>query len=126
MYAGDEKDIRAARSTLKINYTVTEIINPISKRFHPDKDYRARQVVGIDTSELFVAGIGIRGSNDLVWVGRAANDAAKLCSLSPEYSSRITEVVYNRLSDSPKYSKNCKPMWEAATWNNMNDMRIYR
>ena len=33
--------------------------------------------LGIDTSKLFVARTGIRKSNDLVWVGRAANYAAK-------------------------------------------------
>ena len=122
VYAGDEKDIRAARSALKINYAVTEIINPILKRFHPNKSYRIRQVVGVDTSELFVASIGIRGSNDLVWVGRAANYAAKLCSLSPEYPSRITKAVYNRLND----SNDGKPMWKAAIGNDMNGVKIYR
>jgi len=120
VYIGDEKDICAARSALKINYTVTKIINPLIKRYN----YSVKQVVGIDTSELFVASIGIRGSNDLVWVGRAANYAAKLCSLSPEYPSRITEAVYNRLNDSAKCSDG-KPMWEATTWNDMNSMKIY-
>ena len=123
VYAEDEKDTRAARSALKINYTVTEIINPVLKRFHPDKDYRVRQVVGIDTSNLFVASIGIRGANDLVWVGRAANYAAKLCSLPPEYPSRITEAVYSKLNDSEKYSNDGRSMWEPTTW---NDMKIYR
>ena len=69
---------------------------------------------------------GIRGSNDLVWVGRSANYAAKLCSLSPEYPSRITETVYNKLNDSAKYSSDGKPMWEAAKWTDMNNMKIYR
>lgn len=126
VYIGDEKDIRAARSALKINYAVTKIINPVLKKHYPDENYSVKQVVGIDTSELFVASIGIRGSNDLVWVGRSANYAAKLCSLSPEYPSRITEAVYNKLNDSAKYSDAGKPMWQAATWTDMNNMKIYR
>ena len=122
VYAGDEKDIRSACSALKINYAVTKIINPLIKKYYSQKNYSVKQVVGIDTSELFVASIGIRGSNDLVWVGRAANYAAKLCSLSPDYPSRITEAVYNKLDDSAKYA-NGKSMWEASTW---NGMKIYQ
>ncbi len=126
VYIGDEKDVRAARSTLKINYTVTKIINPILKKCYPKTNYRIKHVVGIDTSELFVTSIGIRGSNDLVWVGRAANYAAKLCSLSPEYSSRITEAVYNQLPESLKYTNDKNTVWQPATWNDMNGMKIYR
>ena len=126
VYIGDFKNSSAAESALKINYTVIKIINPLIKKHYPTKNYRVKQVVGIDTSNLFVARTGIRGSNDLVWVGRSANYAAKLCSLSPEYPSRITEAVYNKLNDSAKYSSDGKPMWEAATWTDMDNMKIYR
>ena len=126
VYIGESKNTSAANSALKINYTVTKIINPILKECYPNTDYLVKQVVGIDTSNLFVARTGIRGSNDLVWVGRAANYAAKLSSLSADYPSRLTEAVYNQLHESVKYSSDKRPMWEAATWNDMNGMRIYR
>ena len=126
VYIGDNKDDSAARSALKINYTVKKIINPLLEEHYPDEDYRVKQVVGIDTSELFIARTGIRGSNDLVWVGRAANYAAKLCSLSPNYPSRLTKAVYDELDDSVKYSDEGESMWEAVTWKDMNDMTIYR
>ena len=125
VYIGDEKNTCAARSALKINYTVTEIINPILKKCHPKTKYRVKQVVGIDTSDLFVASIGIRGSNDLVWVGRAANYAAKLCLGSSRHPSRLTKAVYDKLSDSIKYADDDKrkPIWRKTTWSNMT---IYR
>ena len=125
VYIGDEKDTRAARSALKINYTVTEIINPILKKCHPKTKYRVKQVVGIDTSKLFVARTGIRKSNDLVWIGRAANYAAKLCLGSSRHPSRLTKAVYNKLDDSVKYVDDAKrtPMWKKATWDNRT---IYR
>ena len=126
VFIGDLKDASAARSALKINYTVTKIINPVLKKCYPNTNYKVRQVVGIDTSNLFVARTGIRKSNDLVWVGRAANYAAKLCSLSSNYPSRLTKAVYNKLDNSVKYSSDRKSMWEAVTWKDMNDMRIYR
>ena len=95
VFIGDLKNTSAARSALKINYTVTKIINPVLKKCYPKTNYKVKQVVGIDTSKLFVARTGIRNSNDLVWVGRAANYAAKLCSLSPNYPSRLTKGVYD-------------------------------
>ena len=126
VYIGELKNTAAARSALKINYVVTKIINPILKECYPNDNYNIRQVVGIDTSKLFVARTGIRGSNDLVWVGRSANYAAKLCSLSPNYPSRLTEAVYNLLHESLKYSSDGRSMWELDGWENINGMRIYR
>ncbi|MDE0484856.1 MAG: adenylate/guanylate cyclase domain-containing protein [Candidatus Poribacteria bacterium] len=123
VYIGDSKNTAAARSALKINYTVSEIINPILKECYSKTNFRVKQVVGIDTSNLFVARTGIRKSNDLVWVGRAANYAAKLCSLSPDYPSGLTAAVYNKLHKSVKYSDDGRSMWEKFTWNNM---AVYR
>lgn len=126
VYIGDSKNSDAAESALKINYAVVKIINPILKERYPNMKYVVKQIVGIDTSKLFVARTGIRGSNDLVWVGRAANYAAKLCALSADYPSRLTEAVYKQLNKSAKYSTDGKPMWEKATWNDMNGMTIYQ
>ena len=123
VYIGDSKNSSAAESALKINSVVTDIINPVLKECYPKKNYVVKQVVGIDTSALFVARTGIRGSNDLVWVGRAANYAAKLSSLSAKYPSRLTKAVYEKLHKSVKYSSDEKLMWEEETWNGMS---IYR
>ena len=126
VYIGDSKNSSAAESALKINYTVTKIINPLIKKHYPTTNYRVKQVVGIDSSELFIARTGIRGSNDLVWVGRSANYAAKLCSLSPDYPSRITETVYNKLNKSAKYSNDGSLMWKLDPFETMNGLKIYR
>ena len=71
-----------------------------------------KQRVGIDTSKLFVARTGIRGSNDLVWVGNAANNAAKLAALDPRYPTYITADVYSRLNETSKLGGDPKRnMW---------------
>ena len=126
VFIGDGKNSAAARTALSINYCVHYIINPVIKRQYPASTYLLEQAVGIDTSESLIARTGIRGSNDLVWVGRAANYAAKLCSLRlPGYPSWITREVFDSLNDASKYGKDGSPMWEARYWADYN-VTVYR
>lgn len=118
VFTGDSKNSSATKTALMINYVVTEVINKAIKAKYSDTTFQIRQSVGIDTSKLFVARTGIRGSNDLVWVGRAANYAAKLCSLRySNYASYITEDVFKMLNDETKNGGNPKRcMWEKIAW----------
>ena len=125
VYIGDSRNTSAARTGLKINWAVKNIVNPALKNQYPKTSYEVRQTIGIDTSTLFVARTGIRGSNDLVWVGRAANYAAKLTTLSASYPTRLTTEVFKRLADSAKTTKG-KSMWERVTWKTMGGIDIYR
>ncbi|MEQ1856246.1 MAG: adenylate/guanylate cyclase domain-containing protein [Longimicrobiales bacterium] len=125
VFRGDSKNTNAAIAGLKLNYARVHIINPELKAQYSDTTYELQHVVGIDTGKLLVARTGVRGANDLVWVGRPANHAAKLCSLSPEYPTRITAEVYESLAKSAKYSSG-QPMWESARWTAMGDRQIYR
>lgn len=117
IFIGERKNTNAAKTALKINYIVGEI-NKLIKQSYPSTSYELSQKIGIDTSKLFVAKTGIRNSNDLVWVGRAANYAAKLSSLENSYQHTfITESVYNKLADEAKFGGNPKRnMWEKRTW----------
>jgi class 3 adenylate cyclase len=110
VYLGDAKNSDAARTALKINYSVNKIINPAIKAQYPWTSYAIAHVVGIDTSNLFVARIGVRGDNDLVWVGRSANYAAKLSDGSGP-PSQITADVYNGLNSALKFSQDGQNMW---------------
>ncbi len=73
VFIGNAKNSSAARAALKINFARLHIIHPALKAQYPKTTYELKYVVGVDTSQLFVARTGIRGANDLVWVGRAAN-----------------------------------------------------
>jgi len=126
VYIGDMKNTRAVRSALKINYAGLSIINPAQKSMYTSISYTLKHVVGIDTSQLFVAKTGVRGANDLVWVGRAANYAAKLATLPHSFSSYITEEVYDAMKEDVKVAADGRPMWEAVRWNNFDDRIIYR
>ena len=85
-----------------------------------------RHHVGIDTSSLFVSRIGVRNDNDLVWVGRAANYAAKLCAIDENNTVFITEEVFQVLNDVAKNGGQPKRlMWTERKWSQMGDKRIY-
>lgn len=122
VFIGGSKNTSAARAALKINWVVRDLINPLLAAQYPSANYQVKQTVGVDSSKLLVARTGIRGSNDLVWVGSAANHAAKMCSLTPDFPTRISAVVYSMLHESLKRTDN-RPMWQEATWNGST---IYR
>jgi class 3 adenylate cyclase len=124
VFIGNQQSSSAAKCALKINYAVREIINPALKAQYPADNFSVAQCVGIDTSEVRASRTGVRGDNDLVWIGRAPNYAAKLTELSELAPTWITETVFNRLSDEAKYS-NGRLMWEKRRWTPMNNHTIY-
>jgi class 3 adenylate cyclase len=129
IFLGGSKNTQAVRAALKIKYAVLEIINPSLEEHYGDDSYVVRQAVGVDTSTILAARTGIRGSNDLVWVGRAANYAAKLCGLRYRtYSTWITGDVYDSMHKSVIRSRRGKgvSMWEEMTWDEMDDLRVFR
>ena len=124
VFIGKSKNSSAARTALKINFAVQKIINPAINSQYPKSNYSVKHVVGIDTSDLFVARTGIRGANDLVWVGRAANYAAKLSARSGP-ATQITSEVYGKLNDESKFGKNGKNMWTQTTAPEIRNKQIY-
>lgn len=105
------RNTAAVKCGLNIAHVVRKIINPALRAQYAN-GHVVDQRVGIDTSSLFVARTGIRGSNDLVWVGNAANNAAKMAALSVGYSTYITPDVYNDL-DSVAQRSGSKNMWNS-------------
>ncbi len=126
VFIGDSKNTSAVKAALTINYVVRET-NRLLKQEYPNSTYQLRQTVGVDTSNLFIVRTGIRNANDLVWIGRAANHAAKLCSLSDaRYPTYITEAVYNKLSQEAKYGGEPRTnMWEKRIWTELG-VPVYR
>jgi class 3 adenylate cyclase len=115
VFIGGSKNTSAVRCGLKIKSAVLEIINPAIKRVY-NSDFKLQQVVGIDTSKLLVARTGIRGSNDLVWVGPAANHAAKLSGISEQpYSTFISSAIHGNMHTSVKETDSVD-MWESRAW----------
>jgi class 3 adenylate cyclase len=120
------KNTAAMKAALKINWVRQYVIQPALKKQWPTTDFTLKHTVGIDSSKLFVARIGVRGDNDLVWVGRAANWAAKLSDLPDTHPTWITKQVYDNSLTEVRTSSDGRSMWEQMVWNDMNKETIYR
>lgn len=126
IFIKDNKSTRAVHCGLQINHAVTNIINESVAQQYPENRYSVKHSVGIDSCELTIARTGVRGSNDLVWVGRAANYAAKLCTLREHpFNTFITDEVYLDLDMSAVYAENEANMWERYFWKD-KDIFVYR
>jgi class 3 adenylate cyclase len=126
VFVGELQFGEAARAALNINWAVSNVINPTIKAEYGGGAYQMRHVIGVDSSPLFACRIGPRNDNDIVWVGRAANHAAKLSSINGDYRVYVTGTVFDKMNDSSKYGGNPrKLMWEERVWTSMNKMRIY-
>jgi class 3 adenylate cyclase len=118
------KHTNAVKAAMKIKYAVDEIIGPEQRKIYTSTDYVLKHVVGIDRSQLFVANAGVRGAKDLVWVGNAANIAAKLSALSHGYTY-ITKIVHDSMLDEVKLH-NGTSMWAERKWSGYDGSTIYR
>jgi class 3 adenylate cyclase len=129
VFIGSLKNTNAAEAGLKINYFATQILAPSFDQFYK-RDFplglSLNQTVGIDTGKVMVVRSGIRNNNDLVWVGRAPNIAAKLSSIRESgYSTYITKSVFDVLADSSKNGGDPKRlMWESRSWDDGKEFGV--
>ena len=119
VFTGDRKNTSAVKAALKINYFFIHVLKPQFLAFYnrlESSPFKFAQCAGIDTGEVRIARAGIRNNNDLVWVGRAPNIAAKLSSIREAgFSSYITAEVFGKLHASAKFF-NGNAMWERRSW----------
>lgn len=114
VFVGDSKNSNAAKCALNMNYVLTQILRPKAEDKFPslkEKGFAIEHCAGVASSPVFVVRGGVRGSNDLVFIGSAPNVAAKLSDIrNPPYRSYITWSVYKNLNEGSKYSEG-KDMW---------------
>ena len=126
IFVGDPQSNPAVRCGLKINHAVQKIVNPALLTQYPNSGFSVKQIVGIDTSEIRAARTGVRGGNDIVWVGRAANYAAKLTDIDSETRTWITGDVYKMLNDDTKSNGTPKQsMWKEYKWDKCGNKQIF-
>jgi class 3 adenylate cyclase len=103
------KNTNAAKCALKMNHAVSHIIAPMLRDHLASLKtvgFRISHCVGVDTSNVLVVRAGQRGANDLVWIGRAPNLAAKLSDIrQANYRSWVSADVYSRMDEPAKYGR---------------------
>jgi class 3 adenylate cyclase len=117
VFMGGSKNSNAATCALKINYAVVNILKPkLSAYFQSisNNGFTISHATGVDTGTILAVRAGIRGANDLVWIGRAPNLAARLSDIREDgFGSYLTEDVFGVLRDDAKYGgSERRLMWE--------------
>lgn len=123
IFTGDSRRTSAVKAALKINWAVKDILKPAIKNQYPNSDFNLKHVIGVAISDLHAVRMGVRGDNDITWVGHAANHAAKLTNLS-SHALWITKPVYDRLNEEAKFANGIN-MWNLYSWTEMNGLQIY-
>ncbi|MFW9438925.1 adenylate/guanylate cyclase domain-containing protein [Xanthomonas euvesicatoria] len=120
VFLGERMHTKAALTALQINYTVIHILRPKIEAKYPalaEGGYRLKHAVGIDKSEVLVTRSGIRDNNDLIWVGRSPNIAAKLAAIRQDnLTSFMTKPVYDAVAQDGKIAHDGQNMWEECNW----------
>lgn len=115
VFIGGSKNSNAARCALKMNYVVTKMLRPQAEAKFPSlvtRGFKIAHCVGVASSEVFVVRGGVRGHNDLVFIGSAPNIAAKLSEVrNSPWHSYITHHVYGNLAKDAKLGSDGRNMW---------------
>ncbi|MBI3493810.1 MAG: adenylate/guanylate cyclase domain-containing protein [Acidobacteria bacterium] len=130
VFAGNNKETRAVKTALQLSWFGVHVLRPKLQSYFAKNQQLANLEfdfgIGVDTGTVLVVRGGIRGenNNDLVWVGNAANYAAKLSGLRDENChSFISPATYNAMDSCVKTSGDGQAMWESCRW---NEETVYR
>jgi class 3 adenylate cyclase len=124
IFLGDEQSTNAVRCAFRINWARMYVIQPIYDSFY-GAGFSVDHCIGIDVSEVRCCRTGVRGDNDLLWIGAAPNIAAKLTDIG-EYPIWITDAIYTRMMPEVKIYSDGRAMWEQRFWTPQDNRIIYR
>ena len=116
IYMGGDKNQKAVRTALAINWAVNDVIRPAiaAKWTDVSTSYAVSHGVGIDTGQALIVRGGVRDNNDLISIGHAPNGAAKLSDYRGSPIS-ITKAVYEDLNDGLWYADDGRTrMWTSS------------
>jgi adenylate cyclase len=121
-FMGGTRTSPAVKSAMQIDWFVTDLLRPkFDKYFENNKSALGKALsfeigCGIDDGWIYAVKVGIKGTNDIAWIGRATNTAAKLSAVgSGSRNIYITGVAYDRLHDWARLVNGAN-MWSAQTF----------
>jgi class 3 adenylate cyclase len=129
-FMGDSRASSAVKSAMQIDWFVTDLLQPKFKRYFENNASALGKALGfdvgcgIDDGRVYAVKVGIRGTNDVAWVARATNTAAKLSNVgSGAKNIYITGVAYDRLLDWAKIGGDGKNMWSDVMFMDIGGVR---
>jgi class 3 adenylate cyclase len=123
VFLGGAQSTSAVRCALRINWALIYLVQPAYNGRY-GTGFTIGHSMGIDASEVRCCRTGVRGDNDLLWIGSAPNIAAKLTAMT-EYTTWITDTVYKRMPDEVKVYDG-RHIWEECNWTSQNNRVVYR
>lgn len=123
IYVGKNQAANAVTTALQLNWALMNVINLTFTKIYLENHIPLRHTIGIDCGGLLAAKTGVRVDSDLVWVGPAANYAAKLNSfdgLDPIYPIRITEHVMKVIGRNAFTRNDETSIWDGP-YNNLKE-----
>jgi len=118
LFLGDQRFHNAVKAAMEVEWFAGNILRPrLDGYFENNRAAMGQRLVfeigcGLDDSSIFAVRVGIRGTNDVAWVGKGTNTAAKLASkVSQPQSIGITREIYSHLDRSYKYDMYGAHMW---------------
>lgn len=132
VFLGKAKNSNAAQCALRMNYTMVKIVGPKLSDYFVSlrkSGFPVSHCVGIDTGSVLAIRAGQRGSNDLVWIGRAPNLAAKLSDIREnDFRTYVSADVFDTLNKKAKYSNSTgELMWQKRSFEFVgSSISVYR
>jgi adenylate cyclase len=118
VFLGDNHADSAAKAAFKLRAARDEVILPtLRKKWSLDESsWKFNYGAGLDTSSITVIKAGVRGDNDLIWLGSCANHAATLSGRrTPGYATYATGRFFS--ATSYKQNTDGTPTWARSTDN---------
>lgn len=134
LFVGDFRSSNAAKAAMQVVWFVRNILRPRLERYFNSNRAALGQDLGfsigcgLDDGDIYAVRIGIRGTNDVAWVGRCTNTAAKLSNVLTEpHQIAVTREVYSRMNNNRRTSTDGRAMWTGETAGTFGgSVRTYR
>ena len=129
-FVGADHCDNAVKCAFAISWAVDEVIRPkLEGKYDSIKaaGIEISHATGVDVGTVYVVRAGVRGSNDLVSIGRAPNLAAKLSDIrASPFTTYVTGTVHRRMSASCKTQLNGgRVPWEGRNWSFVGETVSY-
>jgi adenylate cyclase len=129
IFVGNRRSNNAVKAAMQVKRFVGNILEPQFRRYFANNQQALGRALdfsvgaGLDEGTIFAVRVGIRGTNDVAWVGRCTNTSAKLSNITQSPNNiAITRAVYERLNQDRKFSNDAH-MWSDEQFREFGGVR---